>query len=95
MDDEPLNASPIFEFNRPHLYMGGDRELVLLALLVSMIFVVVLQNIYTAIFGVILAIVSVKGLQLMAKADPNMRSIYQRYRKYQSFYPAFSTKLRK
>lgn len=95
MDDEELVSSPIFEFNRPHLYMGGDRELVLSSLLLAMILVVVLQNIATAILGGIIAVGSVTLLRTMAKADPLLRMIYLRYKKYQSFYPAYGIKNRR
>lgn len=95
MNDEQLTTSPIFEFNRPHLYLGGDRELVLCSLLTAIILVVILQNIYTAILGVIIAFSSVAGLRYMAKHDPQLRSIFLRYRQYQSFYPAHGTKKRK
>lgn len=95
MDDEYLENSPIFEFNRPHLYMGGDRELVLSSLLLAIILVVVLQNIVTAILGIIIAVVSVMVLRGMAKVDPLLRMIYLRYKKYQSFYPAYGIKNRR
>lgn len=95
MDDEPLNCSPIFEFNRPHLYMGGDRELVLSSLLLSFILIVILQNILAAIMGLGLAFSSIWAFRTLAKSDPSMRHIFMRSRKYQAFYPAFSTKQRK
>ncbi|WP_305843243.1 MULTISPECIES: conjugal transfer protein TrbD [Photobacterium] len=95
MDDEPLNAHPVFEFNRPHLYLGGDRELVLLSLLLSIVLIVILQNFYTAIIGIAVAFASVYGLRILAKADPQMRDVYLRYRRYQSYYPAHGTKNRR
>ncbi len=77
MDDEPLHAHPVFEFNRPHLYLGGDRELVLLSLLLSIVLIVILQNLYTAILGIAVAFSSVYGLRILCKSrSTNARRIF-------------------
>lgn len=90
--DEPLQVSPIFPFNRGHLLLGGERELVMLTGLLALILIVVLQNLYTAVLGGVLLVVMLTVAQKMAKADPQMTQVYRRFSRYQRFYPAGSTK---
>ncbi len=80
--------------NRPSLFMGGDRELVMFSGLLSAILVFAAQDWLAAIFGVALWFLSLKGLRLMAKTDPYMRAVYLRQRGYQAYYPARSTPFR-
>ena len=79
---------------RTALFLGGDRELVMMSGLLSGILVVATQDILAMIVGVALWFVSLKLLRLMAKADPLMRQVYLRHRRYQDFYPARSTPFR-
>lgn len=74
--------------------MGGDRELVMFSGLLSAILVFAAQDWLAAIFGFTLWLLSLKGLRLMAKADPKMRAVYLRQRGYQAYYPARSTPFR-
>lgn len=90
--DEYLQHSPIFPFNRGHLLLGGERELVMLTGLLALIMIVVLQNAYTAILGGILLVIMLTVAQKMAKADPQMTRVYHRFSRYQRFYPANSMK---
>ena len=72
--------------------MGGcERELLLLTGLITVTLVVVALNLFAAIAGVIIWIVSVAGLRAMAKADPFMSKVYIRHIQYKTFYPAHST----
>lgn len=80
--------------NRPSLFMGGDRELVMFLGLLSAILVFAAQDWLAAIAGIVLWFLSLKGLRLMAKSDPHMRAIYLRQRAYQAFYPPRSTPFR-
>jgi len=76
--------------NRPNQILGGDRELVLAALLIS----VSLAFSLATLWGVGLAVFSWIGalavLQRMGKADPVLRQVYMRHIRYRSFYPAKS-----
>lgn len=56
--------------NRPSLFMGGDRELVMFSGLLSAILIFAAQDWVAALFGIALWFLSLKGLRLMAKADP-------------------------
>lgn len=80
--------------NRPSLFMGGDRELVMFSGLLSAILIFAAQDWLAALFGFALWFLSLKALRLMAKADPYMRAVYLRQRGYQAYYPARSTPFR-
>lgn len=80
--------------NRPNLFMGGDRELVMFSGLLSAILVLAAQDWIAAIFGTVMWFLSLEALRLMAKSDPAMRAVYLRQRRYQTYYPARSTPFR-
>ena len=77
--------------NKPNLFLGGDREMVMFTGLVAAALVFMAQEWYALIFGVSLWVVALYLLRLMAKADPHLRRIYLRHRRYRAFYPARST----
>ncbi len=77
--------------NRPHLLLGGDRELVLFAALLSAMLVFALVTWWGVIAGVVLWFLAVAVLSRMGKADPLLRQVYLRHIKYQPFYPAKSS----
>jgi type IV secretory pathway TrbD component len=90
-----LRSIPIHRAgNRPNLFMGGDRELVMFTGLVAGALVFSAQEVKATIFGVSLWIVALYLLRLMAKSDPKMRAVYMRHRKYKTYYPARSTPFR-
>jgi type IV secretory pathway TrbD component len=80
--------------NRPNLFMGGDRELVMFSGLLSAILIFAAQDWLAAFVGALMWFLALKGLRLMAKSDPSMRAIYLRQRRYQAYYPARSTPFR-
>lgn len=80
--------------NRPNLFMGGDRELVMFCGLLSGALIFSAQEWGATIFGVLLWIIALYLLRLMAKADPRMRTVYMRHRRYKSYYPARATPFR-
>ncbi|HAT8965357.1 TPA: conjugal transfer protein TrbD [Legionella pneumophila subsp. pneumophila] len=90
-----LRAIPIRRCgNRPSLFMGGDRELVMFSGLLSAILVFATQDWLAAIAGLGMWFLSLKGLRLMAKSDPYMRAVYLRQRRYQTYYAPRSTPFR-
>ncbi|EGR1335226.1 hypothetical protein VH1709_contig00039-0039 [Vibrio harveyi] len=91
-DDESLDIVPIYAFNRAHLVMGGEREIVMVSMLAALILIVILQNVYTAVLGVILQFVMLGIARSMAKSDPILTKVYKRFTRYQRFYPAHTTK---
>jgi type IV secretory pathway TrbD component len=82
-----LNRTPIFNFNRSNLVLGGERKIVYGLLLVVIIFVVTLQTWFTFVIGVFLWIVIMPLLRMMANADPDMSRIFKRFTIYQPYYP--------
>ena len=76
--------------NRPNQIMGGDRELVLMTILIS----VSLGFSLASFWGVALAfawhLAAMAVLRRMGKADPLLRHVYFRHIRYRPFYPAKS-----
>ena len=80
--------------NRHNLFMGGDRELVMFAGLLSFALIFSAQEWGAIAFGLVLWFVSLFLFRLMAKSDPQLRSVYLRHRRYKAYYPPRSTPFR-
>lgn len=76
--------------NRPNQILGGDRELVLIALLTTVSLAFSLGTWWGLGLSVAFWIGVVAVLQRMGKADPLLRQTYLRHIRYRSFYPAKS-----
>lgn len=90
-----LDAVRIFRFNRGHLLLDADRELVIVTTMVCLILIVILQNLFAAVTGVIIWITLIPLYRLMARSDALMRVIYARYVRLQRFYPAYPMQLKR
>lgn len=77
--------------NRKILVMGGDRELVMVSALISIVLGVGGTTIISGITGIVFWIVSLFVFQKMAKKDPQMFQVWLRHRKQQVYYPARPT----
>ena len=77
--------------NRPNLFMGGDRELVMFSILIAATSIFAAMEIKTTLFGIALWIFALFALRLMAKHDPHLRHVYLRQLRYKKYYPARST----
>jgi type IV secretion system protein VirB3 len=80
--------------NRPNLFMGGDRELVMLSGLLAFTLIFSAQDVKAAVLGLALWWAALKVCRLMAKSDPKMRGVYLRQCGYAPYYPARSTPFR-
>ncbi len=80
--------------NRDNLFMGGDRELVMFSGVLAFALIFNAQELRATIFGLVLWFGALFVLRLMAKADPKLRSVYLRQRRYKTYYPARSTPFR-
>ena len=80
--------------NRFNLFMGGDRELVMLAGLIAFSLVFNAQEWRAAIVGTGLWVAALFLLRLMAKSDPLMRQVYLRHRRYKAYYAPRATPFR-
>jgi type IV secretion system protein VirB3 len=76
--------------NRPNQILGGDREMVLLTLLISVSLAFSLATLWGVGLAVGFWMGAVAVLQRMGKADPMLRQVYMRHMRYRSFYPAKS-----
>lgn len=77
--------------NRENLFLGGDRELVMSSALLAVTLIFAVQNLWAAIFGILVWILGLRFLRKMAKNDPKLRHVYLRHRLYKKYYPAHST----
>jgi type IV secretion system protein TrbD len=80
--------------NRPSLVLGGDRELVMMSGLLAGALIFSAQEAKAAIFGIAMWMGGLYVLRLMAKADPKMRYVYLRQRRYRKYYAPRSTPFR-
>ena len=80
--------------NRNNLFLGGDRELVMLVGLVAFTLVVLAQKASSMAAGVTLWVAGLYVCRLMGKKDPKLRHVYLRHRRYCRYYPARSTPFR-
>lgn len=80
--------------NRPNLFMGGDRELVMFSGLLAGALIFSAQELRASVFGIALWFGALFAFRIMAKSDPMMRHVYLRHRRYKAYYPARSTPFR-
>jgi type IV secretion system protein TrbD len=76
--------------NRPNQILGGDRELVLVAMLIAISLAFSLGTWWGVGLSVGFWAGAVAVLQRMGKADPLLRRTYFRHIRYKAFYPAKS-----
>jgi type IV secretion system protein TrbD len=76
--------------NRPNLLLGGDRDLVAVAIMIATGLAFSLATWWGVVLAFSFWIAAVGALQRMGKADPLLRPIYLRHIRYASFYPAKS-----
>ena len=76
---------------RPHLFLGGDRELVLFTGLVAFALTVPSFQWASIVTGISLWLVALYLLRKMANADPLMRHVYLRQLRYRRYYAPRST----
>jgi type IV secretory pathway TrbD component len=75
---------------RPHLFLGGDREMVLFSGLIAAVLVFGCLQFQTIVAGVALWSVSLFIFRRIAKADPLARGVFMRHMLYRRYYPARS-----
>jgi type IV secretory pathway TrbD component len=80
--------------NRSHLFMGGDRELVMLSGVMAFALIFSAAEVRASIVGLLLWFAALFIFRWMAKADPRMRDVYLRHRRYAAYYPPRATPFR-
>jgi len=88
--DKPREIPIHQSANRPHLILGGDRELVLFAGLTAACLAFTLASLTGMILGLLFWFLSVAVLSRMGKADPMLRHVYLKHLRYRPFYFAKS-----
>jgi type IV secretion system protein VirB3 len=76
--------------HRPALFLGGERELALMTLIIAGGLAVSGMNLVSLVVGGILWFCSIPVFRWMAKSDPQMTKVYIRQLKYRGYYPARS-----
>ena len=83
-----LRQTPLYRaLHRPNLFLGGERELVLVTAIVCGGVAVSALNLVATTIGVGVCLVVIALLRLMAKADPQMSRVYLRQIGYRPYYP--------
>ena len=80
---------------RPNLFLGGERELVLITAIVCGGVAASGVNIVAAGIGLMVWLFSIGIFRMMAKADPYMSKVYLRQLQYRPYYPARSRPFRR
>src|SRR2546429_636828 len=88
--DQPREIPIYPSANRPHLVLGGDRELVLGAALLAAVLAFAVSTWWSFALAIVLWLTSVAVLARMGKADPMLRHVFLRHVRYAAFYPAKS-----
>lgn len=88
--EEPREVPLYQSANRPNLLMGCDREMVLLAALLSAALIFSVATLWSLAIGIAAWVAAVAVLSRMAKLDPLLRHVYVRHVKYADYYPAKS-----
>jgi type IV secretion system protein TrbD len=90
-----LNPIPIRQCgNRDNLLLGGDREMVMFSGLCAFSMIITAQEWSAFLVGTLIWFGAIFALRMMAKADPKLRWVYLRHRRYKRYYPAHSTPFR-
>ena len=86
-----LRRTPIRRvLHRQNLLLGGERELVLMTLIVCGGLAVAGMNVPSFASAAIIWFGSIVLFRQMAKSDPQMTRVYMRHRRYSGYYPARS-----
>lgn len=72
-------------------FAGGDREVIIAAVGISVACIFTLVNTASIIMGIVVSLFSFPIARMMYKADPLLKKVYSRYTNYQKFYYAKST----
>lgn len=77
--------------NRPILFLGGERQLVLMLMVIAGVFIISLAKIWTAVIGIALWVLGQWALSKAAKFDPQLSKTGPRSLRYRRYYPARAT----
>lgn len=91
-DSQQTPNTPIHEsLNRPILLMGGERQLVLMLMVIAGVFIISLAKVWSAVIGVALWLVGHWALSKAATYDPQLSKTGPRSLRYRAYYPPSAT----
>lgn len=92
MSNETDNSIPLHRsLTRPMLMLGGEREFVLMLVVLAGIFIFSLAQLWAAIAGVAIWLVGMFFLVRAGRYDPQLSKTWIRSLRYRRFYPADAT----
>ena len=74
--------------NRVSDFLGGDREIVMSAMVIAATLILLVPNAVSVSFGLSLWFFALFATRLMRKSDPLMKETYLRYIRYAPYYSA-------
>jgi len=77
--------------SRANLFLGGDREMVMMSGVLAAILIFIMQSLLSAVYGIGFWLFALFALRMMAKSDPYLRHVYLQHIRYQQYYPPRST----
>ncbi len=84
-----LKVIPFYSaLNKPNLFMGGEREWMMLSFVIAFIVIYAKPSVVNAILSAVIWLVLSTSLRMMAKKDPIMTKIYKRHLRYAKYYRA-------
>lgn len=86
--DEPRRIPIHRSLNRPSLILGGERELVLMAMLLAALICFTASSWLQVVLGITFWLIVHAGLVVAAKADPCLSKVLRRHLRYAAHYPA-------
>jgi type IV secretory pathway TrbD component len=93
MKEGPVETPLRGSLNRPQLIAGGDRELVLVTLVLGAVVIASGMSAISFAVGLGFVLVTISALRKMGSVDPLLRHVFNANRKYRDFYPAKSGRL--
>lgn len=72
-------------------FAGGDREIIISAVGVSIACIFTLMNTMSIVMGICVSLFSFPVARMMYKADPLLKKVYQRYTTFGKYYHARAT----
>ncbi len=76
---------------RPDHLWGAERELVLVSLLITVMFIFLAFSLTLTCFAAFFWFLTYEALRMMSKADPLMSKVYIRHVKFRDLYQSHST----
>jgi len=89
---DELQRVPIYQaINKPVLYFGAERSLVIMLGAMSGMLMWMGGTWFTFFVGLVIWFIGIYYLREMAKKDPIMSIVFRKYQYYKTFYPGYTT----